>query len=367
MLRFPCKFIGMLFCFLMVQPICFELCRACRKCRPKVTEPTSKQELRVHNDAEVWASFDRMAARATLPTKDFEAWQTATGWSYSAYGLLACMALRALLKPVSSYMHDYMHGVLQGCMPVAMYVVLEALRAAGLKSWQGMHDWCSLWFLPKAHKFAMHKLFEAKRIDAHRKAERIKAPASEILELFPVMRQYVLRIGMQAGQAAASACRAFLDVCLLLDLLLSANSGKVSGEMLDEAAGRVLKSFKAAGCEQYTIKKFHWNFHYGDSLELHSCLVNCFACERKHRQVVRHGELIFNTRRYEESVYRELLCSQLHKLKQPLQPEVDLVKHSRGPQKLQSFLLSILGFSKFSLLVFAYASFRHATLPEFYV
>eukprot|EP00439_Symbiodinium_sp_Y106_P002919 s6410_g1.t1 len=290
-----------------------------------------------------------MASRASLPAKEFESWQTATGWSYSAHGLLACLALRAVLKPVTSYMHDYMHGVLQGCMPVAMYVVMEALRVAGLKSWQGMQDWCRLWFLPKAHKFAMDKLFEAKRVDAHRKAERFKAPASEILELYTVMRQYVLRIGSKAASAAA-ACKAFLDVCFLLDLLLAANTGKVTGDMLDQAAAQVLSSFRAAGCEEYTIKKFHWNFHYGDSLSHHNCLINCFACERKHRQVVRHGELIFNTKNYEDSVYRELLCSQLHKLHQPLQPQVDLVKHSKGPEKLKSFLQSIWTLHSMGLL-----------------
>ena len=330
------------FCFAYhcVSLLVFVLLDAQRKCRPAVPEPTRKQDLRLHTDADVWASFDRMASRASLPAKEFESWQTATGWSYSAHGLLACLALRAVLKPVTSYMHDYMHGVLQGCMPVAMYVVMEALRVAGLKSWQGMQDWCRLWFLPKAHKFAMDKLFEAKRVDAHRKAERFKAPASEILELYTVMRQYVLRIGSKAASAAA-ACKAFLDVCFLLDLLLAANTGKVTGDMLDQAAAQVLSSFRAAGCEEYTIKKFHWNFHYGDSLSHHNCLINCFACERKHRQVVRHGELIFNTKNYEDSVYRELLCSQLQKLHQPLQPQVDLVKHSKGPEKLKSFLQSI--------------------------
>ncbi|CAE7703797.1 unnamed protein product, partial [Symbiodinium microadriaticum] len=35
----------------------------CMKCRPTVAEPTSKQELRLHSDADVWASFDRMASR----------------------------------------------------------------------------------------------------------------------------------------------------------------------------------------------------------------------------------------------------------------------------------------------------------------
>ena len=290
--------------------------------------------MQIASDDDIWASFDRMQDRASTLT------QMASGWTFSEHGLLASRPLRRVLKPVTTYMHDFMHGVLQGCMPVAMFLILEALRAAGLQSWKSMGEWCKLWVLPSAYSIDMPGLFQAKRIESHRKVERFKAPAAEILALYPIMRQYVFRIGMLA-ETARKQCEAFLAVCHFLDLLLAAQSGKVTGVMLDLAATAIMQSFAAASWEDYLIKKFHWNFHYGDSLVQQKCLLNCFACERKHRQVVRHGDLICNLAKYEDSVYRELLCDQLHSLQQPLKPEVDLVNHSKAPAALKKFLLDL--------------------------
>ena len=66
--------------------------------------------------------------------------------------------------------------------------------------------------------------------------------ASEILELDTVLRQCV----------SSSPCRAFPDVCLLPELLLAANTGKVMRDMLDQASW-VLASFRAAG----SIDRWH--------------------------------------------------------------------------------------------------------------
>jgi hypothetical protein len=44
-------------------------------------------------------------------------------------------------------MHDWMHGICQGTMPISMYLVLEALQAAGCKSWSAMEEYFSFWVL----------------------------------------------------------------------------------------------------------------------------------------------------------------------------------------------------------------------------
>ena len=112
---------------------------------------------------------------------------------------MACAELRDLIKPVSSFHHDWMHGVRQGTMPIYMFLILEAM------SWQNFTEYTKLWFLPASQNCKLSDLFTPKRIEAHKKSKRLKISASEVLSLFPVLEHYVLKVASKTAACAAQS------------------------------------------------------------------------------------------------------------------------------------------------------------------
>ena len=221
---------------------------------------------------------------------------------------MACAELRDLIKPVSSFHHDWMHGVRQGTMPIYMFLILEAM------SWQNFTEYTKLWFLPASQNCKLSDLFTPKRIEAHKKSKRLKISASEVLSLFPVLEHYVLKVASKTAACAAQS-QAFLATCRFLCMLRAADHMTIRGSDFDKVAENVLQLGKACGWDSFFVKKFHWLFHYGDTLELHGVLLNCFSVERKHKQVLRVGQDVANLSRYEASMYKEVLGQQLARLR----------------------------------------------------
>ena len=137
-----------------------------------------------------------------------------------------------------------------------------------------------------------------KRIEPHRKAGRLKAQASEILSLAPVLQYFCRTIGVEAP--CQEACKAFLSQCHFLELLQSIPYGQVSGPSLDRAAEECHRLFDEAGWTAFKIKKFHWVYHYGDSLETHKVLIACFCQERKHKEILTVAKDAQNLPKYEK-------------------------------------------------------------------
>lgn len=304
-----------------------------------VKMPLSKSALVLSTDAAVCASFDRLEKRhGVCPSSEFAQWEQASGWSFSEHGIMACKELRPMLRPVSSFHHDWMHGVCQGCMNIYMYLILEALTEAGLQAWKNFTEFCHLWSLPavQVQTTKLWDLFTPKRVEAHKKAKRLKISASEVLSLYPIMEQYVLTIGLKTDKQ--TECRAFLAMCRLVHLLQSTVHGSVMGRQLDTCAEECLQLGQACKWDAFFIKKFHWILHLGDTLELHGALLNCWAVERKHKQILRVGQDISNLKKYEMSVYKEVLAQQLSRLSLTPKPPFFLQTEGRPSKKMKQAL-----------------------------
>eukprot|EP00435_Cladocopium_sp_Y103_P051664 s2140_g16.t1 len=297
-----------------------------------------KASLTLTTDASVLASFDRLANKyGSVPPHEFDMWQQATGWSFSSEGMLASRELRCRLAPVTNFMHDWMHGICQGTMPISMYLVLEALHEAGCKSWSALEEYFGFWVLPGAYR-SCNYLWAKKRLEAHKKAGKIKAPASEILTIYPILQYFCKTIGAQAS--CQVACKAFLSQCHFLDLLVSLPHRGVSGCQLDQAAEICHQLFDDAGWTKYKIKKFHWMLHYGDSLETHEMLLSCFCQERKHKEILTAAKDVTNLSRYEASVYKEICAKQLHALQSPLPDSIALTSNCKPTAAILNLLHS---------------------------
>ena len=212
-----------------------------------------------------------------------------------------------------------MHGVVaNGTLNIVGYLFLEAMQKQGLQSWSSFRDYLGFWVLPAASKKTcsdLPSLFDSKRVDACRKACKLKMQASELLCIGPILSQFASTAC--AGAADQRPCKALVAMVFFLELLTSVVHGCVRGTDLDKAAERALKLVVESDWEAWMVKKFHWMLHYGDSLIEHGCLIPCFAMERKHKQLTKIGTPIQNMKAYEKAVLEEVVSDQLFNLRQP--------------------------------------------------
>lgn len=311
-----------------------------------VLKTVAKSELVLTTDSEALASFDRLRDRKDkVSVAEFEQWEQCTGWSYTAFGILSSQLLRPWLKPCTQYVHDYMHGMCSnGCLNIAMYLVLEHLAAEGFPSWTSMETYLALWHFPAALQKVGHlaSLFTAGKVDSYRKACKVKITASEVLCIYPILQYHVQRLEIRHGSSPQRL--AFLHVCRMMDLLAATQfTGTLTGQDLDQCAEAILRSFKAANWSDYCVKKFHWLLHYGDEYNVHSLLLPCWCMERKHKEITLVATRIQNLKSFEKSVLTEVLSLQLHNMEQMLKQEAALEHLSKAPQKLVAWLKQHLG------------------------
>ena len=306
-----------------------------------VLRTITKADLVLSTDDEALASWDRMAARKNVCSqKDFHNWEQCTGWTFSEQALLSSPTLRPWLKPCTQYVHDFMHGMVSnGCLNIGLYLVLEHLQSHGLPAWNQMAAYCNLWSLPSALSKvgALSALFTPSKIDSHKSAGKVKATASEMLSLYPLVQHHVQKIETHGGASLQTA--AFLKLCYMMDLLVATSMGCVTGLMLDNAAAAVLAAFKNAGYSDHCIKKFHWLLHYGDELEQHGMLLPCWTMERKHKDVTLVATRVQNLKNFEKGLLVEVLGHCLHQLAQkPCGQKASLELNAKAPKKVVEWL-----------------------------
>ena len=68
---------------------------------------------------------------------------------------------------------------------------------------------------------------------------------------------------------------------------------------------------KAAGWEDRAHSKFHWMVHFANHLESKHMLPGCLVQERKHRLLKRFGADTQNTRKFDDSMLRQMLVHDL--------------------------------------------------------
>lgn len=303
-----------------------------------ICKAVKKSDLLLSTNEQVVASWDRLASKmATETLAECKLWMKATGWSWTPHGILGCPRLRNFFHPISSYTHDWMHGMLSGgCMNVIAFLTMETLHKAG-STWKQMENYAKLWVLPAHYNSCrLQEIFA--RSESHRKVQKMKVSASDMLTLSPVFRHFVQTCGQHAG--CPEACKAFDSMCHVLDLLLCTLYGQnwVTGSVLDEAVEKALHLCYQAGWQKKLIKKFHWSLHYGDSLQEHSTLVPCFSMERKHKRITSTAVLTQNLAAYEKSIYIEVLGQELHRLKHGKLPAPGLETFSKATKKVCMFV-----------------------------
>ncbi|CAE6944933.1 unnamed protein product [Symbiodinium sp. CCMP2592] len=176
-----------------------------------------------------------------------------------------------------------------------------------------LEKYVDLWTQPASFAHVkLKQVFENKRMKSCREAGKFKTTASEMLSLLPVLAFFVRTCILDKG-FLPSECEAFLQMCLMVELLQAAchGHGCVLPSMLREAADKCMSSWFETGWGEHVTRKMHWLLHMGDHYEKHKRLPATFSMERKHRTITRYAASIQNTSTFERSLYEEVLAHEL--------------------------------------------------------
>ena len=226
--------------------------------------PTSDEELRTR--ARFLAGISGTAAPA-----EFDNYQQALGLTYLPHNILLDRYLDTILSPTESFTHDPMHCFFaDGIVNICVYLLFEAFIGARMTTiYETFQEYASHWKWPKrlnAHR--LEDVFGRSRRDKHRKAQRIKCHASDMLSLMPVLVAFTHQVLLRLGTCDAE-CQAFLALAGLVDLVFSSAKMHVQVQpfMVLAAAHRYLDLFVAAFGMDWLIPKDHWPLHFADTLE----------------------------------------------------------------------------------------------------
>ena len=191
----------------------------------EISKYVKHSQLDLATDQEILESWSRMEARSKSCNKaQFKAWGQAAGIDWSEQALLLSPTLRKqnLLKPITQYMHDFMHGLVSnGVLTWITFLLIQSLQQHGMQDvWGQLHGFVQLWVQPAKHKAALHRLFAAKAVEAHKKASKFKATASEMLGVCEILAYYVNVCCLQHG-VCTLACQCFLAWCKVLNYCLA--------------------------------------------------------------------------------------------------------------------------------------------------
>ena len=279
------------------------------------------KELDLCTDQEILDSWKRLEIRQGVETKaNFKKWQQACGFTYSSRALLMSQPLAALglLRPVTGYVHDWMHTMCSsGILCFIMAWVIEAIAASCMPNiWCNLCQYLQLWAWPGnlPGSGALHKLFTSKKVEAHRKGEKIVASASEMLSIYPVVAYFLQSCCVfPEGQTHKDV---YIAWCKVLDILVSSINFLPPAGYLLQAVEQALSLTVSAGYGGKLRPKFHWCLHFEQSMQMYSGLPSCWSLERKHKVARKYGSGLYNTSCYEDTLLKELTCDHLADLKQ---------------------------------------------------
>ena len=289
------------------------------KAKKEISKYIKHSQLDIASDQEILSSWTRMETRANSCSKaQMKTWSQAAGIDWSAQALLASAILKKqnILRPISQYMHDFMHGLASnGVLTWITFLLIQSLYDSGeVDIWKKLHGFFTLWVHPKKGKVAVHRLFDNKAVESHKKASKFKCSASEMLGVCEIMAYYVELCCIPHGLCIA-ACRCFLDWCKVLNYCVAIPSlQRPCHKHLLELVEAALASTISAGWSEEFRPKFHWAMHFSDALKLHGQLPGVWSLERKHKDIRKHANLLCNTSSYEKSLLASVIAEHMHSL-----------------------------------------------------
>ena len=151
------------------------------------------------------------------------------GFSHSSCNLLLDPALNEVVDPAVYNSFDWAHCyMVNGLFNTQVGLMMSELKASKV-TYSVLYEYVQLWSWPRrlsGRSATGHEAMGPKRATGSNKAGKFNAAASEGLSLFPVLAHWIRSVLLPSG-AHAAACKAFLSLSEVLDLLLASARGGV--------------------------------------------------------------------------------------------------------------------------------------------
>ena len=232
-----------------------------------------------------------LAAKAgTMSEQAFTELQQSLGMTHQQHGILLDRTLDSVFDPTEVFNHDWMHCLfVDGCFNLIVFLLLEAFINTGYTDvYQVCANYVSKFRWPRwVHGAHLHEIFAQSRKDKHRKARHIKAQASDLLSLVPVLALFTQNVLFKLG-TCNKECAAFLSLVEVIELVKSVGRVSVTPDRMLKAVEHCLACCADTfGFEELT-PKWHWMLHFHQQLTRNRVMLNCFCLERKHRAPKRY-------------------------------------------------------------------------------
>ena len=214
--------------------------------------------------------------------KDFEKLEQSSGLTFCKNGLLFSQPVD--IQPVSGVSFDWLHIFLvNGIFQTHWNLMKPALLAIGA-SHQVMMDYVKVWVAPRDQKANVDASLATLEKS---KGKEWKPSASEVLSVYPLLRQLILgRLDRTDDPSHSASLHGFLELLKILDCLSLINKGgTVDPANLHQRTTRYLQLFAASYGPEEMVPKFHYSLHLSAQLEQHGLLISCFTHERKHKSL----------------------------------------------------------------------------------
>ena len=258
--------------------------------------------LRSVSNESAWQTQALLISReATMTKKDFGQLQQSLGVNCNPHGVLAHRSLG--IK--SSLMYDWMHIYLvNGLYHQEVGRLLPKLYESG-HSADSILSFMESFAWP--HNLTSRRNETLQCFQKKISPDEFRASASQSLNSYPLLRLFVLGLGVMDCSALIGAVKSFLKLCLVLDLLVDGNRGNpLEADTLHNAVVDHLQASLASHGELGVVPKFHYALHLG-LIAREKDLISCFTHERKHREIKRKANQLHNPQHwFEEAVLKDV-------------------------------------------------------------
>ena len=179
--------------------------------------------------------------------------------------------LDRVLPIADVYQHDWMHCLLvDGVYNVQLYLLFEAFLDDGCADiYELVRGYVAKWRWPsRLHGDHLSEIFAANRKESSRKAQHVKAQASDLLSLTGVIALFVVTVLVPSSSGhCLQACQALLALTNIIDVLTSVAKGRSYPNLLRASVHDYLTRFTDAFGYEWLTPKFHWLLHLASQLE----------------------------------------------------------------------------------------------------
>lgn len=305
--------------------------RCCFKCKNVLTQSHLADDYFVHISEGVFSKFDQQSNTDIFEVADYlagavaagasktrvEELQKFSGLNYAPSSILFDPDVRSHLGPDMVWydpMHIYFSGGLLGYeISLLCHSITEAHKAGLINfSCSDFADLVAADWKCSAKPSVLHSSCSSRR-RAFKLAIKDRCNASMLLMLWPLL-DFIARTVLAGHACIQKQVDSFMALCATVRTICRAKRKPDLAVTIQQKQSSHMQSFIMAYTKSSCRPKHHFQFHIQKQIAESRVMLDCFACERKHRLFKAVCNALASNNSFEQSVLVRMLSSQREQL-----------------------------------------------------